>query len=60
MNAAQAGSTLDAPVDGRSDHAIPAIHIATGQSTDRAPGPPRMKPPSSCATCPATTGRFEP
>ena len=38
MNAAQAGSTLDAPVDGRSDHAIPAIHIATGPSADRATG----------------------
>ena len=38
MNAAQAGSTLDAPVDGRSAQAIPAIHIATEPSADRAAG----------------------
>jgi phosphate transport system ATP-binding protein len=42
VNAAQAGSTLDAPVDGRSDQAIPAIHIATEPSADRASdAPPR-------------------
>ena len=41
VNAAQAGSTLDAPVDGRSAAAIPAIHIATEPSADRATAPPR-------------------
>jgi phosphate transport system ATP-binding protein len=38
VNAAQAGSTLDAPVDGRSAQAIPAIHIATEPNADRADG----------------------
>ena len=38
MNAVEAGSTLDAPVDGRSAPAVPAIHIATERSSDRASG----------------------
>jgi phosphate transport system ATP-binding protein len=41
VNAVQTGSILDSPVDGRSAHEIPAIHIATergsGRASDAAP-----------------------
>ena len=60
VNAAQAGSTLDAPVDGTpdTDPFVPSIKIATEpDAIARATPQTAARPSSSSATCRATTAR---